>query len=229
MKYYKVICVFFLAISIYSCQPPVVFGEPQPVDVQRIYSIPESYIGTYWCKTDSVSLFIDTKALVKSKELLVRLTKEEIESDPNLELQNGMLYVQSWKQSFPIDNRGDTIISSIILRDTLFVIGSEQILKPFKGHLVLNTKLDENIWSVTVVSRKGKGVLSLARATLPESLSSLDSITPLETLNDKNDKVTQILLRPTKDEFDRILQNRLVFDASCMEFEQIFPLKTNDF
>ncbi len=224
MKYYKVVCVFFLAISICSCQPPVVFGEPQPVDVQRISSIPESYMGTFWCSTDSISLFIDNKAFIKAKELLVHLTKEEIESDPNLELQNGKLYVHSWKQSFPIDNKGDTIISSIILRDTLFVISSEQILKPFKGHLILNTKLDENTWSVMVVSHKSKGVLSLARATLPESLSRLDSVTPLETLKDNNDKETQILLSPTKDEFNRILQNRLIFDASCMEFEQIFPL-----
>jgi hypothetical protein len=212
-----------------SCQPPVVFVEPQPVGVESISSIPESYMGIYWCKIDSVSLFVDDKAFIKSKELLLSMTIEEIEADPDLELQNGKIYVRSWDQSFPIESKGDTIISKIIIKDTLFVISPEQILKPFKGYLILNTKLDENVWGVMLVSHEGEGILSLAYAELPENLSVLDSITPVETLAKKDNIETQILIRPTREEFEQILKNRILFDASYYEFERTFPLKTYGF
>lgn len=229
MNNFKMIlsCLFLGVLN--SCEPPVVFVEPQPVDTESISSVPESYMGTYWCKTDSVSLYIDDKAFVKIKELLVSMTAEEIDADPDLELQDGKIYVRGWEQSFPLENKGDTIISTIIIKDTLFIIGPEQVLKPFKGHLILNTKLEENAWGVLVVSHKGEGILSLEHAELPENLSVLDSITPVETLAKKDDIETQILIRPTKDEFDRILKNRILFDASCNEFVRTFPLNMDDF
>ena len=225
MNIFRTILGCALLGILHSCQPPVVFGEPQPVGTGEISSIPRSYQGIYWCKVDSASLFVDDKAFIKRKEFLVTLTNEEIEADPELQLQNDRLYVNSWGQSFPTEKKGDTVISSIIVRDTIFAIRPEQILKPFKGHLILNTKLDENIWGVLVVSHKGEGILSLARAELPENLSGLDSITSVRTLAKKDNTETQILIRPTKEEFERILQNRLLFDASCTEFERIIPLK----
>lgn len=229
MESCKIVYVFFLTIIFYSCQPPVVFGEPQPVGIEAISGIPKSYQGIYWCKVDSASLFIDDKAFIKRKELLVRLTSEEIETDPNLELQKGKLYVSSWGQTFPVENKGDTIISSVILRDTIFSIRSGQVLKPFKGHLILNTKLDEHAWAVMVASHKGDGILSLAHADLPENLTVLDSIVPVETLAKRDNQETQILLTPTKEQFERILQQRLLFDTFCSDFERILPLKMDSY
>lgn len=229
MGFFKIAYVTTLAIAIGACQPPVVFGEPQPVDTPALSTIPDSYRGAYWCTVDSASLFVDDKAFIKRKELLVRLTHEEIEADSDLELQNGKLYVNSWGQSFPLEKKGDTIISTITLRDTIFVIRQEQILKPFKGHLILNTKLDENAWSVLVVSHKGKGLLSIARADLPENLSALDSIVPVKTLAKSSDKETQILIKPTKEQFEKILQQRLLFDGTCTDFERILPLRIDSY
>ena len=80
-------------------------------------------------------------------------------------------------------------------------------------------------WGVVVASQNGEGILSLARADLPENLSALDSIVPVKTLAKKDGKETQILLAPTKAEFDKILQQRLLFDGTCTEFERITPLR----
>ena len=211
---------------LYSCQPPVVFGEPQPVGAEVISSIPKSYQGLYWCEFDSTSLFVDQKAFIKSKEFLVRFATKDISADSELRFLNNRLYLKGRGQSLPAEKKGDTIISSVFLRDTIFSVGPEQVLKPFKGHLILNTKLDENVWGVVVVSHKGEGIISLASAELPENLSLLDSISPIRTLAKKEDhKVTQILIIPTRKEFELILQNGLLFDASCTEFERIIPLK----
>jgi hypothetical protein len=183
----------------------------------------------YWCAVDSATLFVDEKALIKRKEFLVKLTEEEIATDSDLELRNGKLFVTSWESYFPMEQKGDTVISSVILRDTLFAIDAEQVLKPFRGHLILNTKLDDQAWAVMVVSHRGPDRIVLARADLPEDISRLDSITPVRTLAKRDEKETQILITPTKEEFDLILQRRLLFDSSCTEFERIFPLRIDQY
>lgn len=216
----------FLCLGLFtSCQPPVVFGEPQPVDTKPLSIIPREYHGIYWCEVDSASLFVNDRTFIKRKEFLIKLTKAEIDSSNDLELQNGRLYVDDWGSSFSIEEKGDTIVSKVVMRDTIFSIGEEQILKPFKGHLILNTKLDENTWAVLVASHKGVGLLSLARAEIPENLAQLDSITPIKMLSERDGESTQIYVTPTAEQFGRILDRGLLFDTSCSEFERIIPLE----
>jgi len=216
-----VIVVLLLA----SCQPAVVFGEPQPVDVKPLSRIPNNFIGIYWCKVDSAYLYVDDKTFIRRKEFLIKTTKEEITADPDLELVNGQLYIKDWEGYFPITEKGDTLISQIIIRDTIFAINDTQILKPFKGHLVLNLKLNENMWEVLVASQRRGELLTISRAEIPENLAQLDSITTVGTLKGTDSIRTQIYLKPTAKEFERIYDEGLLFNASCTEYERIFPLK----
>ncbi len=219
-----ILIVLFLGILI-SCQPPVVFGEPQPANTKPLSIIPSEYHGIYWCKVDSASLFVDSQTFIKRKEFLIKMTRSEIDSNNNLELRNGRLFVKDWETDFPADEKGDTIISKVIMRDTIFSIGEQQILKPFKGHLIMNIKLDERVWAVLVASHKGGGLLSLARAEIPENLVQLDSITPIRILSEPQEEGTQIYISPTAEQFGRILDRGLLFNSSCSEFERIIPLE----
>lgn len=221
----KLIFIALYVTIFVSCQPPVIFGEPQPADTKPLSTIPREYQGFYWCKVDSASLFVDDRTFIKRKEFLIKLTKAEIDSSNDLELLNGRLHVNDWGSSFPIEEKNDTIISKVVMRDTIFSIAKEQILKPFKGHLILNTKLDENAWAVLVASHKGVGILALARAEIPENLAQLDSITPVKMLSEHDSESTQIYITPTAEQFGRILDRGLLFDTSCSEFERIIPLK----
>lgn len=225
MNYLKfVLIVAYIGFST-SCQPPVVFGEPQPVGTEPLLAIPNDYQGIYWCKVDSASLIVDSQAFIKRKEFLIKLTKAELDSSRDLQLKNDRLFVSDWGSSFPIEMKGDTITSNIVLRDTLFLLGKEQLAKPFKGHLILNTKLDENAWGVTVVSLKAHGLLSIAYADMPEDLTGLDAITPVRTLSEDNERKIQIFITPTKDQFDQIMHQGILFEGTCTEFERIIPLK----
>jgi hypothetical protein len=203
----------------------VVFGEPQPANTKPLSIIPSEYHGIYWCKVDSASLFVDSQTFIKRKEFLIKMTRSEIDSNNNLELRNGRLFVKDWETDFPADEKGDTIISKVIMRDTIFSIGEQQILKPFKGHLIMNIKLDERVWAVLVASHKGGGLLSLARAEIPENLVQLDSITPIRILSEPQEEGTQIYISPTAEQFGRILDRGLLFNSSCSEFERIIPLE----
>ena len=225
MKYFKRTLIAIALGLFFSCQPPVIFGEPQPVDSKSLSAIPDNYRGIYWCKVDSASLLIDDKTFIKRKEFLIRLTKAEIDSSNDLELRNGRLFVNDWETDFPADEKGDTIISKIVTRDTIFSIQDEQVLKPYKGHLILNTKLDDNAWTVLVASHKGAGILSLARAEIPENLEQLDAITPVKKLSGDDDPRKQIFITPTAEQFGRILDQGVLFHATCTEFERIIPFE----
>jgi hypothetical protein len=225
MNYLKfVLIVVYLGFST-SCQPPVVFGEPQPADTEPLSEIPNDYQGIYWCKVDSASLLVDSRTFIKRREFLIKLTRAELDSSRDLQLKNGRLFVNDWRGSFPIEEKGGTIISKIVIRDTLFSLGKKQLAKPFKGHLILNTRLDEDAWGVTVVSLKDYGLISIAHANMPEDLTGLDAITPVRTLSKNNERKTQIYITPTKDQFDQILHRGVLFEGPCTEFERIIPLK----
>ncbi|TLP81722.1 hypothetical protein [Maribacter sp. ACAM166] len=152
------------------------------------------------------------------------MTRAEIDSSNDLELRNGRLFVKEWETDFPTNEKGDTIVSKVVMRDTIFAIREGQVLKPYKGHLILNTKLDEDGWAVLVASHKGIGTLSLSRAEIPENLSQLDAITPVKMLTEGDEEGTQIYITPTAEQFGRILDRGLLFNSSCSEFERIIPL-----
>jgi hypothetical protein len=225
MKYRLYTLAVLGLVLFFSCQPPVVFGEPQPAGLKSLSVIPRSYQGIYWCNVDSATLYVDEKAFIKRKELQVSLTRAEIDSSADLELRNGRLFVSEWETDFPAEEKGDTIVSKVVIRDTLFSIGDEQILKPYKGHLILNSKLNENAWAVLVASHKGAGLLSLSRAEVPENLTQLDSITPVKITSKNSERGTQIHITPTADQFGRILEKGLLFNTSCSEFERIIPME----
>jgi hypothetical protein len=54
--------------------------------------------------------------------------------------------------------------------------------------------------------------------------SSIGSIVYLKTLEKRDNQATQILIASTKEQFEKILQQGLLFDASCTAFERIMPL-----
>lgn len=76
MKYYKSILAIVCIGLFWSCQPPVVFSEPQPKGIEELTSIPKHFQGTYWCANDSVILHIDKILIYKNKLYDVTLTPQ---------------------------------------------------------------------------------------------------------------------------------------------------------
>ena len=225
MKIFKYGIVGLLFALFSSCQSPLVFAEPQPKGEPELSRIPIEYQGVYWCKLDSITLIIDDKMISRQKKLESKLSIEEIESNPNLSFQTGTLHSKDLNQSFPAKRIGETIVSQITLKDTLFSRTTGQVLKFYKGHLILNTPVDDEAWEVTIISRKQKDILSVNKANLPENLKELEQITTVTELKtDENENVVQVKINPTKVEFDKLLNKELVFDGTCVEFERIFPI-----
>lgn len=223
MTNYKfILAVLFLGLF-WSCNPPVVFSEPQPQGVDALTRIPEQFQGSYWCDMDSVNLYIDTHIIYKSKLVAVELAKADLNNTTEASYENGRLFLKGLNESVPATEKDGVIYSTLNLKDTLFSNKlPTQVLKYFKGHLVLNNKLDDNQWNVQIMTLKPSGALAISKVDYPDNLTDLETITPVKIINSR--KREQILIAPTKAEFDEILDKNVVFTGSCQEFRPIIPL-----
>ena len=224
MKIFKYGIAGFLLILFFNCQPTIVFTEAQPKGEPELSIIPIEYQGVYWCPVDSIALVVNENTISKHKKYESRVPKSEIEANPNLKYEDGKLHSEEFNQSFPANETGETIISTITLKDTMYSKKTGQVLKYYKGHLFLNELLEDKTWDVTIISLKSNDVLSFTRANMPENLDELERITPVaKTKTNENEKAYQIEISPTRAEFDKILKQGLIFDGSCDEFKRIFP------
>ncbi|MFX0558628.1 hypothetical protein ACOCEA_17635 [Maribacter sp. CXY002] len=220
---------FVFLIVLISCQPPIVFGEAQPKNTISLSEIPMAFRGIYWCAKDSASLYVSDISFIKRKEFLLKLTKDEVSNNKDFKLKNGKLYINTWEQSFPFKDMLDTLVSTIVLWDTLFTIDPNNILKPFKDHLILNTKIEAQTWEVLIATKNSQDMLSIARADLPKNLAVLDSITTIQTFAESYGHEKPIMITPTKEEFELLLKEGLLFHSSCIKFRRIYPLHLQEY
>ncbi len=182
--------------------------------------MPENYRGIYWCDIDSANLLVNKNSIYKSKLFDVAISNQEIDSTKELTYNNGQLFYGTQYESFPATQRNDTVYSKIILIDTIFLNKkTTHVLKYYKGHLILNNKIDENLWEVKIISKTENGYLNLSRVDYPENLTNLDSLTTVKRVEDTYRE--QIIITPTKAEFDQILNSKIIFGNTCQEFKPI--------
>lgn len=220
INHYNYIVVVLVIGIFWSCEPPVVFLEPQPKDVNVLKWIPKHFQGTYWCDNDSVSLYVDKNLIYKSKMFDVTLTQQEINDAEEVRLENGQLFLKGINESFPTIKKNEIIFSTINLKDTIYASQlPENVVKLFKGHLVLNNKIRDKHWEVKIISLNPEGSLSVFKVNYPENLTELKAITKVKILESRDRE--QILISPTKAEFDQILDKKLIFTGNCQEFKPV--------
>ena len=225
MKVIKYGLIGFLFFLISSCQSPVVFSEPQPQGEPELMNIPKAYHGIYWCKTDSISLIIDKDMIATQKKFESQLTMAEVDANPNLYFENAMLHSKELNQSFPANQTGEIITSEITITDTLYAKSTQNVLKLYKGHLILSSPIEQGAWGVTIISLKSADALSITKAALPENLDAIERITPVSRVKDlESENIIQIQISPSRAEFNQILSQGLLFDGSCVDFDRIYPI-----
>lgn len=220
MKVFLIILSFIL-IQINSCrEPDVIFGEPQPNLYAPLLSFQPIYRGVFLCDSDSSMVHVHAQTVFKEKTFQTKLALSEVTEDDNLSYSNGFLLIESEEQFIQADERNDSIYFEVTLKDTLFQIGKNHILKFFRGHHILNKKISKNEWEVEVLSLVGQLDLRYAKAALPDDLQELKEITPIQ----KTDGATeQIMIRPTILELSEILDYELIFNECDYFIRQDLP------
>jgi len=222
----KLLCILFCLVVFSSCQPPVAFAEPQPVDGRSLVIIPMEYRGVFWCQLDSTLVYINDRALIKRKEFLITTTMDEIRTCPNFHIENGSLMVRDSSHHFPVRMNEDAILCRVVLIDTLFTIDEPQnLLRSFKGHLLLNTNLKAHSWTVDVLSIKGNGLLNMAKAEKAKALLKLDSIDLIRPQWEQDRILNRTHVSPTLSQFENLLQRGFHIDCNCKKFERIMTMQ----
>ncbi len=205
-----ILVVFIAVILVSSCgEPPVVFIEAQPQDLDAKAYFEPIYRGVFLCESDSATVYVKAKTIHKEKEYNFKTTLEEIDSIQGAELIGDQLWLEGFEEPVPVEIEGDSISGEILFRDTLFEIGKGQVLKFFRGHHILNKKLIDEKWEVLILSIDYDLNLRLYEAAMPEDLGKLDKVTPVKDIS--TEEIDQILLAPTVTEFRNIMRMHLVF------------------
>ncbi|WP_020537787.1 hypothetical protein [Lewinella cohaerens] len=221
MKIHDLLALLLLLLGVFSCEPPVVFTEAQPDVVPSSTHFQKTYQGIYLCTGDSATVRIGEKTIIKERHIQFESTLDEIKETKGIYIDGEYLYIEELDLPVPIEYLdGEIVTGSFFIADTLFQIGPEQVLKYYKGHQVLNRKLENKHWETSILSKDKEGNLTLWTTQLPEDLEQLKAITPVEDVS--TPEHTRYLISPNIAEFRKLLDSKLIFEV-CDYFERMDP------
>lgn len=217
----KNLWIFFLLLLFISTsceESPVVFMDAQPNGIDMEKAIDVIYQGSFWCDSDSSVVRIEDRTIYKEKAFSFSITPEEIAESEEVELIGNQILLKEWMEWLPATVTDSMVYSQILLKDTIFSMDDNHVLKNYKGHVILNKKITPNKWEVSILSLDNDLNLRYAIASLPEDLKELEKITPVVDISTEDKE--QILLAPTYLEFEEILKQRLIFEE-CDVFTRV--------
>ena len=221
MRLFGFLLLPVLLFSFLACEPAVVFDGPQPVGLSAEKGFRPIYRGHYFCDSDSTEVWVRANCLYKEKQMPFTALLEEVLRNDDLALINGELCIIPLNRCLPVRIAGDSVSGQVIIRDTLFAVGPDQVLKSFRGHQILNKRLDKNKWEVLILSLDEDLNLSFASVVLPNDLDQLKAITPVENISEGDE--VQYRVAPNLSEFHQLLESGILFQ----EYNMFYRIKGN--
>ena len=207
-KYLFAGILFFLNIQ--SCESPIIFTEPQPLDLRSRDQFQARYQGKYFCDADSAWVHITSTTFYKEKPYDFEIERSELDTMSGVRIEPNRIYIEAYDQYAQISIFNDSIVKGVFnLRDTIFEINDYQVLKYYKGRQILNTKLPDGHWEVDILSMDDAGNLSFLWTVLPDDIKKLEAITPVKRIPNEEERY---IISPTRMEFKEILKSKLIFE-----------------
>jgi hypothetical protein len=199
MKHLKLILNLIIITSLFACDPPVTFNEPQPVDTDNLSKFPKRLRGKYLSLSDSSYLEINEKLMQRIYDFDQTMHTNQLDSNSQL-LGDTLINLQSNSREL-IKRNGDSIIIHVHYIDTLFKINYDNVVRKFKGYYFLNKRYDKESWEVQKMKlSKGKLMIS--------SISDKNDIENLKTVTESTqDTVAPYKFTATKKQFKEFVRN----------------------
>jgi hypothetical protein len=195
-----------ILLTLFGCEYPVQFEEPQPLNTSDEASFKTSYQGLYLNMEDRCFLSVTENSIIKKPYIIYAIPKVEADVSTIFVFREDTLFnAYDSNEWLPAKLLNDTIYASWNDTDTVFSISDNNILRYYKGRYFLNYMERENDWKLIVLHKIRKN-LSLYSFTLPDSLESLEKIMPLEMIKDNKGKVRKIILKPDKKQIKALLK-----------------------
>lgn len=132
--------------SLFACEPPVTFNEPQPTDTDNLSKFPKRLQGQYLSLTDYSTLSISDKLIQRIYDFDYKVHPNQLDSTSRL-LGDTIIDLTTNEKTV-IKRDGDSLITHIHFIDTLFLMDYNNVVRKFKGYYFLNTRYDKTSWEV---------------------------------------------------------------------------------
>lgn len=217
MRYLSYLSFFLLFLV--ACGPQVKFVQPQPKGGKNLYHLPQELYGRYIEMNDSSLLEIDSFRVVTrwfSEKIIPRDSIKEIEKDFEILIQRDtQIYVSekrdNWLSSglrLDVKFLDDSVRVSVNAENIMFEVSDSQLVRKYRGHCLLNTRTNEGLWLIKVLTLKGSN-LHFDDLLDADQVKNLKRITRVDGPVDSVKKQpTEFYLNPTRRELRRILRTR---------------------
>ena len=199
MKRLKFITTIVILTSLFSCEPPVTFNEPQPTDTDNLSKFPNRLQGQYLSLADNSTLVIGDKLIQRIYDFDQKIHPSQLDSNSRLSGDTIINLTTNTREVVKRD--GDSLVTHIHYIDTLFQMDYDNVVRKFKGYYFLNKRLGEGSWDVKKIElSKGQLVIS--------SISTKQDIENLKTITESTqDTVAPYKFATTKKQFKEFIKN----------------------
>jgi hypothetical protein len=205
MKQLKFITTIIILTSLFACEPPVTFNEPQPTDTDNLSKFPYRLQGQYLSLADNSTLVIGDKLIQRIYDFDLKFHSSGLDSNSRL---SGDTIIDLTTNTREVVKRdGDSLVYHIHSIDTLFQMNYENVVRKFKGYYFLNKCWGEGSWEVKKIElSKGQLVIS--------SISTKQDIENLKTITESaQDTIGSYNFTTTKKQFKEFIKNNGFSDS----------------
>lgn len=199
MKGLKFITTIIILISLFACEPPVTFNEPQPTDTNNLSKFPDRLQGKFISLADNSALVIGDKLIQRIYDFDEIIHPSQLDS--NLRLSGDTIINLTTNTREVVKREGDSLVTHIHYVDTLFLMDYDNVVRKFKGYYFLNKRYEKESWEVKKIELlKGQLVVS--------SISTEQDIDNLKTITESTqDTVAPYKFATTKKQFKEFIKN----------------------
>lgn len=170
---FKRTLIAIISIGLLSCQAPISFQEPQPVDVKSLSEFPKRLHGQYISQEDYSILSINKNCMLRTYDFDYQLHPKQLDSQSKL--IGDTLFILNTNERYMVRHVGDSIVYHYHIVDTLFQFDEKHVLKHFKGYYFLNTYPNPNGWVVNKLELS-KGRIEISNVGNDQNLETLKAI-----------------------------------------------------
>ena len=199
MKRLKFITTIIILTSLFACEPPVTFNEPQPTDTDNLSKFPYRLQGQYLSIADNSTLVIGDKLIQRIYDFDLKIHPSQLDSNSRL---SGDTIINLTTNSREVVKRdGDSLVTHIHYIDTLFLMDYDNVVRKFKGYYFLNKRYDKESWEVKKI-QLSKGQLVVSSISTKQDIENLKVIT-----ESTQDTAAPYKFATTKKQFKEFIKN----------------------
>jgi hypothetical protein len=195
----------------------IYFDEPQPTDIESLTSFSKTYIRTFG-RDYSHLLKIESKYVIKIEVNSFDATKKQLDSLPELEFKNNIVYDKATQKAYKTVVKNDSIQWETERLDTIFSFAQNEIAKVYKSSLILNKEINgKYLVNIIKFDFSSNKYIQLGTRKDFAKINNLLKI-PFDA-NVENNDTTFVVLKPNRADFRKLLR------MDSFEYEKMYYFK----